>query len=528
MSLRMASPTKHPKTGTYRVRLGIPMHLRDTTATLYGRRAELIANLGTKDAKRAKSLADAAAGRLRAQLEAAERAFQGDAPQLTGHDVQALAGLFYRREVERYGTDPGPADGWDIALERLDEQCDPDPDGSGNVTLTVSDTGPARELLAERGLPATPDTVERLALAIYRVRCDVARLMLRRAEGDWRPDKTAARFPVAIPSVAKAAVPPAPGLTFDALLAGWALDRGWQVDAKPIPRPLYDRKRTLERLADFLGHRDASRVSKADAVAWKEEMQGRGLHASTVRNDLSECSAVWAWGLRIGKLPPGENPFAGIAPPKAKKKGRDPRAFTNAEAAAILTAARKETGWKRWLPWVLCLTGARVGEVVQSRKEDVTTLDGVLVLRIHDRGDGRSLKNEDSRRDVPLHPALVAEGFPAYVAGLKAGSPLFPDIPIDKVFGTRAANASKRVGYWLRQDLAITDDLISPNHSFRHWLVGAARRVAMPIEVRSAITGHSAKADESAGYGDGMKSFVAVLAEFLAKVPPPLPSPSTA
>ena len=520
----MAAPTKHPKTGTYRVRLAIPVHLRDTTATLYGRRAELIANLGTKDAKRAKSLADAAAGQLRAQLEAAERAFRGDAPVLTERDVQALAGLFYRRQVEAHGADPGGESGWDAELDGLDAQCDPDPDGDGAVTLSRHDTEPARELLLERGLPADPAAVERVGMALYRARGEVARLMLRRIAGNWHPDRVADRFPTTLPSV-KPAPAPSPGLTIDALLAGWALDRGWQVDAKPIPRPLYDRKRTLARLADFLGHCDAGRVAKADAVAWKEEMQGRGLHASTIRNDLSECSAVWAWGLRIGKLPPGENPFAGIAPPKAKKKGRDPRAFTDAEAAAILTAARNEAGWQRWLPWVLCLTGARVGEVVQSRKEDVTTLDGVLVLRIHDRGDGRSLKNEDSRRDVPLHPALVAEGFPAYVAGLKAGSPLFPDIPVDKVFGTRAANASKRVGYWLRRDLAMMDDLISPNHSFRHWLIGAARRVAMPIEVRSAITGHSAKADESAGYGDGMKSFVAVLAEYLAKVPAPVPPP---
>ncbi len=522
----MAAPTKHPKTGTYRVRLAIPMHLRDTTATLYGKRAELIANLGTKDAKRAKGLADAAASGLRAQLETAERAFRGDAPQLTEHDVQALAGLFYRREVEAYGADPRPEAGWDMVLEQLDDQRDPNPEGNGDVTLTQRDTDPARELLAERGLPATPEMVARMGMAVYRVRGEVAHLMLRRVDGDWRPDKAAERFPTAFPSPVPAVPKSGPGCTFDALLAGWALDRGWQMDAKPIPRALYDRKRTVERMADFLGHRDAGRVAKADAVSWKEDMQTRGLHASTVRNDLSECSAIWAWGLRIGKLPAGENPFAGISPPKAKKKGRDPRAFTDLEAAAILTAARKEAGWKRWLPWVLCLTGARVGEVVQSRKEDVTMLDGVLVLRIHDRGEGRSLKNEDSRRDVPLHPALVAEGFPAYVAGLKSGSPLFPDIPVDKVFGTRAANASKRVGYWLRRDLAITDDLISPNHSFRHWLIGAARRVAMPLEVRSAITGHSAKADESAGYGDGMKSFVAVLAEFLAKVPAPIPAPA--
>jgi hypothetical protein len=51
---------------------------------------------------------------------------------------------------------------------------------------------------------------------------------------------------------------------------------------------------------------------------------------------------------------------------------------------------------------------------------DVTEIDGVPVLRITDEGDvdqdtPRSLKNEDSRRDVPIHPALVAEGFLDYV-----------------------------------------------------------------------------------------------------------------
>ena len=44
----------------------------------------------------------------------------------------------------------------------------------------------------------------------------------------------------------------------------------------------------------------------------------------------------------------------------------------------------------------------------------------------------------------------------------------------------------------------------------------------MPLEVRSAITGHSAKMDESAGYGDGMTTFIRVLAAHISKVRCPL------
>jgi integrase len=228
--------------------------------------------------------------------------------------------------------------------------------------------------------------------------------MGKRAGGDRSPDENTRRFPAAVVTPT-----PVPGLTTDALLAGWAADHGWQTDATPIARPLYDRKRTMARLAAFLDTTDASGVTQGDAVRWKEDMQSRGLHASTIRNDLSEMSAVWPWGLRNGKLS-GVNPFAGISPPKAKKKSRDPRAFTDTEAATVLRAARDGKGAYRWRPWVACLTGARVSELCQADKADVSHIDSVAVIRIHDEGADRSVKTDDSRRTIPIHSALIANG----------------------------------------------------------------------------------------------------------------------
>ena len=211
-------------------------------------------------------------------------------------------------------------------------------------------------------------------------------------------------------------------------------------------------------------------------------MQDRALAPATIRNDLSEMSAIWSWGVRNGKVT--TNPFGGISPPKGRGNRRQRRAFTDAEAVTILTAARTNTGFMRWLPWVCCLTGARISEICQSTKEDVTEVEGIAVLRITDEGDldqdwHRSLKNEDSRRDVPIHPALIAEGFLRYVRALSAGSALFPDAQPDKVFGIRSTNAGKKLSRWLKHDLKITDDRISPNHSWRHYFIGACRQAEM-------------------------------------------------
>jgi integrase len=505
----------------YQVRMTVPPPLREIAKRRYGAGCEFVRSLGTKDAKEAKRLAPAVVELFENRLKAAAAELAGQCVSLSDREIAALCGRWLAQQQDRNRDKlNGTAAEFEEAADALSDIArglDGDPAYTGSphkdaVEAMREDVDP---LLAECGLNADADSRDRLSVRLLHLQRHWFRDLEARARtGRWVETVRPEDFPAA--SVGTKAAPA--GCTFDALLAGWALDHGWQVGAKPVPRALYDRQRTLERFAAFVGHRDAGRVTKADVVRWKEDALGRGLTIPTVRNDISELSAVWAWGVANGKLA-GGNPFTGTLPPKASKKARDPRPFTDAEAALILEAARRRRrGFLRWLPWVLCLTGARLNEVCQSVKEDVAVVDGVAVLRIHDEGEGRSVKNADSRRTVPLHPALIAEGFLDYVAALPAGSPLWPDVKPDAVFGQRGVTAGKRVARWVRTDLGILDPRVSPNHSWRHWFIDAARRVVMPVEVRSAITGHSGQMDESANYGAGMGAMVNVLAEWMTKV----------
>jgi hypothetical protein len=398
----MTRPTKHPRTGIYLVRLVVPASLRETSKRLFGVRAELQENLKTKDPTEAKLRAPEAIARLRSKLERA-RAAAAEAPERpTRREIAALAGEWYRRRVGAHGDDAEQELRLEIAIDLAkDDPSMFDPDDMEFAAHSREWAGSIREA---QGFATDAESVGHLADALTRAERAFREILKRRVEGDWSPDANLAKFP-ALPAVSATPGPMVTGLTVDVLLAGWALDHGWTLGAKPIPRALYDRQRTLERLATCLGHRDADQVTKTDAVRWKEDILKRGRNAATVRNDISEMSAIWAWGINNGKLRSPDNPFRGILPPKAKKKGREPRAFTDDEAARILQAARLEHGYLRWLPWVLCLTGARLNEICQSDKQDVTTRDGVPVIRTHDEGDGRTVKNADSRRTVPLHPA---------------------------------------------------------------------------------------------------------------------------
>ena len=62
---------------------------------------------------------------------------------------------------------------------------------------------------------------------------------------------------------------------------------------------------------------------------------------------------------------------------------------------------------RRWLPWLLALSGARVGELAQLWGQRITEVDGVPVMKIAPAEDGGSLKNEGSERIVPIHPAIL-------------------------------------------------------------------------------------------------------------------------
>ena len=171
-----------------------------------------------------------------------------------------------------------------------------------------------------------------------------------------------------------------------------------------------------------------------------------GRDVGTVENEVRAAGAVFNWAVR-NKLV-STNPFAGMAPRPVRRIGGEGRGYTDDEAAQLLKAARRETGWRRWLAWALCFTGARISEIADLRRRDVRQEAGVWIFDVVPN-EARRGKTATFQRMLPIHPALPNEGLLEYVNALPPDGPLWPDLGANTV-GSRKDHATTNFGRWVR------------------------------------------------------------------------------
>jgi integrase len=270
----------------------------------------------------------------------------------------------------------------------------------------------------------------------------------------------------------------------------------WAAEKRPTQKTLYEWRRVLRQLKAYLGHDDAAQIKSSDLNAWKASLVAAGLRAKTIGDaKLAPVRAILQWAVDNDRLL--TNPASRVVIDVKSKPSESIRSFSEDEAAVVLKAARSERkAALRWVPWLCAYTGARVAEICQLRAEDVLQIDGVWCLRI--TPEAGPLKTSSSERAIPIHSAVIDEGFLDFAREAGSG-PLFPQLKPDK-FGSRGGNGTKIIGRWVRS-LGIADLRISPSHSWRHRLKTLARRHGLATDIVDAIVGHRRKTVAD-GYGE--------------------------
>ena len=275
----------------------------------------------------------------------------------------------------------------------------------------------------------------------------------------------------------------------------------------------------VTRFVEVVGDIDPQSVRRAHVIQFRDALEARGYTTVNISQHLAKLQTLFKTAVSEGVMV--NNPAEGV---KARRQARDTiaeddKGFTAQHMQRLFAALDGETPDFQWIIRLLAYHGARSSEICQLKCEDVTTLSGVDVIRIH--GKHGSVKNRQSIRDIPVHPKCKA--IIAYAAKGAPDAWLFPSLA-DTGQG-RGNNFQKYAnGKFLRGKVGITDratgsrEHTQSTHSFRHAFSTACREAEMPDAVKYALMGHALGKGEGGKYGSAPS--LKVRAKWLAKVDP--------
>lgn len=547
----MAQPFKHPTTGRYYIRRKVPPDLRPMLGHEYKR------SLKTSDASEAKARfaeqwaqSEAVFALARAQVAGEDVLKPGDAEQLAARWFRTEQGRLWQSgsftdmlaEGETICTPDGEEHTFYTTLRAAAEH-DPDVHWPAVVLPIIERTMRLHSLpMPAEGTPA----YSRLFVAFGEHIEHLSKWALRCHEGSPEPDGAgvAVHAPLHVEQKAIAQVP-GPHTLRD-LFAEYStrkkLDDGdtrstrktlaefgagvndfvelhGNVALHRLTRDLATKHRTA--LAKLPAKGKGTRGLTAPQLIAKADKEGLPrLSEATIRNRLRALSAILSYGVALGWVQ--ENPIiaggVGRAAAKAatrRQEGAGRRKHYTEEELTIIFANPSDDArqWKppradfgaawQWLPLLLYYTGARREELAQLKvadvRRDIAAGWFLSILEVDDSDGGRTVKTAGSRRQIPLHPDLIARGFLDYAQGLPASGHLFPKLAPDRR-GFYGTNFGKRWAVYLRDVLKL-DSPASPSHGFRHTFKTLCRKVGIPEDVHDAITGHVGGSTIARGYG---------------------------
>jgi len=291
-------------------------------------------------------------------------------------------------------------------------------------------------------------------------------------------------------------------------------DRPVQSYTRRDTAAFYDVVRKLPKL--YSKARAWRALSLAEIVNSTEGAEVERIQMKTLKRHFSALGRLFAHLKERGEYD-GENPAHGFEFPGTKGKANQKRDMWQGVKLTRLFSSPVWTGCKSasrrslpgkliikdekyWLPLLGLYHGNRLEEFAQLRREDIKEEDGLWFFDINDEGD-KQLKNEQSKRQVPLHPEVRALGFLDYVREVAPsdGDLVFP--------GLRPSGPDNKLGYlftkwWsrYRRGIGLYEKGLD-YHSFRHGVSTKLYAAHVPDAYVDVLTGHE-------GQGIGRKVYL--------------------
>ena len=225
--------------------------------------------------------------------------------------------------------------------------------------------------------------------------------------------------------------------------------------------------------------------------AWLQE-PARGISLKTASDRLMYVKSLLRFAcIELETIP--KNPWQGLTIEVPKTTTRRPwkddelrKLFSQPLFQAYEIPAKNRTGGgpaAYWIPIIGLYTGARIGELAQLKVSDITTEDGIHIIKITDAEEGQKVKTNASRRSIPIHSELIRLGLVDYAEDIRKENPTGSLWPLlnQKTISPWFSKYRKGVGLdakWL------------DFHSLRHTVRTRLAKAQVQEKLMDAITGH--------------------------------------
>lgn len=501
MVLRMPRPYKDKTTGIYLFRQRVPVAIQP-----------IVSKEWVKISLRTRDPAIAKIEHARIAAEVAERfARLAEGTRTLSHrEVEGIAGEIYRSFIATYEDDPDKVPGRYGALlldrafvrpgsVRIYPMGDPAATKAALARRAVSRNAKRVDAWLEtKGILLDTESRTKVGLAVDKAVLQAREQLHRMADGDYRDDPDASRFPKLDLDAKRREAAEAGKRGTLKVFDDYAKEREIADSTERRWRPI------IEKVAHEVP--DLGKMTPQWVVDWKDQLIRDGIARKTIRDThLTALRTICKWAATNQRIP--ANPAAGISLLVKKKARLRERGYRDSEARKILLAAlgphpaRLSPHYqraRRWVPWICAYSGARVGEIAQLRKTDIVPRGEIWMIHITPEA---GTNKTNSARWVPVHAALIEQGFIDFVQAAREG-PLFYNPQLAK--GGKMPLADRVGGHlaaWIRQTVKITDPDIQPNHAWRHRMKTMSRDYDMRADATRYIQGHAPQAEDER-YGD--------------------------
>ena len=175
------------------------------------------------------------------------------------------------------------------------------------------------------------------------------------------------------------------------------------------------------RFAGLAGATALRTITRAHVIAWRKDMETRGLEPATIRRKLSALSSLFDYLCERNAV--SGNPVDGVKRPMANGNEGSTPALGDDQARTLLNAPPEDTlkGLRdRAILATLLYHGIRREELCRLKVRDIQSRQGVAHFRIQGKGD--------KIRYIPIHTSaqrLIEEYLVAAKHGGELDGPLF-------------------------------------------------------------------------------------------------------